>query len=244
MAISDKTRKLLWGKSGNRCAICKTELVTKKEDNAEFNIGEECHIISSKPTGPRHVEGLLGYDQYENLLLLCRNHHKEIDELEDTYNEEVLRYLKTNHENWVRITLKNASEEISGNEKPLFLAQVTSGKVLYNIINGVYGYNTDYDESETQSEMDFIAYVLETIRNYGDLTGMSDPDSVSMAYDLRQLLEQIDKRGYMLFADRGNQPMFLGNPKSEDWTVATLILRRKENPEIVKVDMATGKQIL
>jgi len=241
MAISDKTRKFLWGKSGNRCAICKTELVTKKDNSAEFNIGEECHIISSKTNGPRYIDGLIDYNQYENLLLLCRNHHKEIDELVDTYNEEVLRYLKTNHENWVKTTLKNAAEEISGNEKPLFLAQVTSGKDLYNIINGVYGYNTDYDESDIKSEMDFIAYVLETIRDYGDLTGMSDPDPVNMAYEFRQLLEQIDKRGYMLFADRGNQPMFPGNPKSEDWTVATLILKKKENPEIIKVDLSDYK---
>jgi hypothetical protein len=41
MAISDKTRKSLWAKSGNRCSICKIELFSEKDADV-FNIGEEC----------------------------------------------------------------------------------------------------------------------------------------------------------------------------------------------------------
>ncbi len=54
MPISNKTRKFLWSKSGNRCAICKTELFTNKADKDDLNIGEECHIISFKKNEPRH----------------------------------------------------------------------------------------------------------------------------------------------------------------------------------------------
>ncbi len=100
MAINDKTRKNLWAKSGNKCAICKIELFQETRESNELNIGEECHIISEKPKGPRHKIGLIDYDNYDNLILFCRNHHKTVDELVDTYNEEVLRYLKANHENW------------------------------------------------------------------------------------------------------------------------------------------------
>ena len=47
MAITSKTRKELWAKSGNRCAICKKELVNQiSEDDGSFIIGDECHIIS------------------------------------------------------------------------------------------------------------------------------------------------------------------------------------------------------
>ena len=109
MAISDKTRKLLWAKSGNRCAICKIELLSEK-NSKDFNIGEECHIISSKPNGPRHKEGLSEYDYADNLILLCRNHHREIDELTDSYTEELLTYMKMNHETWVQKTINNAIE--------------------------------------------------------------------------------------------------------------------------------------
>ena len=77
MAISNKDRKNLWAKSGNRCAICKTELFNKTVNTDEFNIGEECHIISSQKRGPRYKE-LENYDTSDNLVLLCRNHHKVI----------------------------------------------------------------------------------------------------------------------------------------------------------------------
>lgn len=54
MGITDKVRKDLWAKSGNRCAICKKEFFTSI-DTDDFNIGDECHIVSSKPNGPRHL---------------------------------------------------------------------------------------------------------------------------------------------------------------------------------------------
>ena len=108
MGISNKTRKNIWSKSANRCSICKIELFSKKTKSDEFNIGEECHIISSKINGPRHKPNIDDYDISDNLILLCRNHHKEIDELTDTYSEELLRYIKLNHENWVKNTLDNS----------------------------------------------------------------------------------------------------------------------------------------
>ncbi len=32
MAISLKTQKMLWGRSGNRCAVCRTELVVDRTE--------------------------------------------------------------------------------------------------------------------------------------------------------------------------------------------------------------------
>ena len=55
MAISEKTRKLLWGRSGNRCAICRVELTTTEtEDKGKVVIGDECHINARNPGGPRY----------------------------------------------------------------------------------------------------------------------------------------------------------------------------------------------
>jgi predicted restriction endonuclease len=119
MPITDKTRKNLWAKSGNRCAICKKELFSNVEKQKDTNIGEECHIISSKFNGPRYKSGITDYDVYDNLILLCRNHHKIIDDLTDTYTEEVLRYFKLNHENWVSASL-NSSLETENKNKPRF----------------------------------------------------------------------------------------------------------------------------
>src|ERR1700722_19926070 len=55
MPISDKTRKILWGSSGNRCARCRIVMVIDPTSwDTELVVGEECHIISEKPNGPRY----------------------------------------------------------------------------------------------------------------------------------------------------------------------------------------------
>jgi len=236
MAISDKTRKKLWAKSGNRCSICKTELFSNKEKSEDLNIGEECHIISSKPTGPRHKEGIDDYDLYDNLVLLCRNHHKEIDTLTDTYTEELLRYIKQNHENWVSTALNNSKTK---KEKPKFISRITSGKELLNIISESYGYRTDYDEVDNEEDADFIGGILQDLTDYGDLSGMVEVyDKVKMALDLSKLIETIEDKGYFLFAEDNIENIKFKDGGTDKWKIATILIRKKDNPEIIKFDLS------
>jgi hypothetical protein len=115
MSISVKTRKTLWAKSGNRCAVCKKELVLEKDPfDVVLNLGEECHIVSSQNNGPRHeIIPNFDYDQADNLILLCCNDHKMIDERVDFYPKTDLKNIKEAHETWVRNTLDNPKEKIT-----------------------------------------------------------------------------------------------------------------------------------
>lgn len=233
MAISNKTRKNLWAKSGNRCAICKIELFTEKESKDKFNIGEECHIISSKTNGPRHKSNLDDYDTFDNLLMLCRNHHKEIDELTDTYTEELLRYIKQNHENWVNDTL-NKEINSENNEKLRFLTRVTSGKELMNIIFNAFGYRTDHDEIETEEEADYIGGVLQTFVDYGEISDVLEThDKVKISLEFNGLLKELEEKGYFLFGER-NLESYAG---LKDCPIATLLIKRKNNNEIIKMNL-------
>ena len=76
--MRDKDIKILWGRSGNRCAICKIELTP---DGDEYTLGEMAHIVARSSDGPRgSVEISDGeIDDYSNLILLCPTHHAEID---------------------------------------------------------------------------------------------------------------------------------------------------------------------
>ena len=97
MVISDKTRKSLWGRSGNRCAMCRRELIIESTPNDDESIvGDECHIISGKGQGPRHdhLFPLDRLDEPANLILLCRVHHKMVDDQCDTYTADILRQMK------------------------------------------------------------------------------------------------------------------------------------------------------
>lgn len=238
MSISSKTRKKLWAKSGNRCAICKIELFSKEEAGESLNIGEECHVISSKKNGPRHKHGLLDYDSYDNLLLLCRNHHKEIDTLIDSFPEELLGYMKTNHENWVRRTLGQSIDNNSESE-PRFLSRIISGKELLSLICDSHAYRTDYDEASTDEENEYIGGVLQTLIDYGELSGMGieQLEKIKIASSLSHLLQDIESKGYFLFAERSVENTQYQGVDVENWAIATLVLKKNDNPEIIKTSV-------
>lgn len=117
MAISDKTRKLLWGRSGHRCAKCRAVLsvdATASDDDAV--IGDECHIVARSDDGPRADSQMPqeARDAYPNLILLCRNCHKEIDDQRIEFSPDRLSKMKGDHERWVRETLGNGQNSRTG----------------------------------------------------------------------------------------------------------------------------------
>lgn len=111
MAITLKTRKMLWGRAANRCAFesCRKELVIDAtETDDESLVGEECHIVGKSSDGPRGDSPLTNEqrDKYDNLVLFCAVHHKVIDDQPGEYNVERLHQLKKSHERWVRESLE------------------------------------------------------------------------------------------------------------------------------------------
>jgi hypothetical protein len=103
MAISLKTRKMLWGRSGGMCAICRVPLFEDESESDDPSIvGEECHIVAREKEGPRGSDQLAEEkrDLYENLILLCLKDHKIIDDQPAKYTVEVLHRLKAEHLKW------------------------------------------------------------------------------------------------------------------------------------------------
>ena len=101
MAVKEKNIKLLWGRSGNRCAICHMELsFDSKHSPASFPLGEQAHIVAEESTGPRG-ESILTPDErnrYHNLILLCPSHHTMIDKDVASFPVEKLHQIKADHE--------------------------------------------------------------------------------------------------------------------------------------------------
>jgi hypothetical protein len=111
MSISLKTHKMLWGRSANRCAFpeCRRELVMDcTETDDESIIGDEAHIVAREEHGPRGQGSSLTSEQrdkYGNLILLCKLHHKLIDDQPGKYTVENLVAMKATHEKWVTESL-------------------------------------------------------------------------------------------------------------------------------------------
>jgi len=122
MSISLKTHKMLWGRSGNRCAFpaCRKILVEDETETDDKSIiGDEAHIVDRKSNGPRGKSDLTPKkrDKYDNLMLLCKNHHKLIDDQPNSYTVKVLHRMKQEHLDWVNQKLnpdikKQKDEEI------------------------------------------------------------------------------------------------------------------------------------
>ena len=80
------------------------------ENDAESVVGDEAHIVAQSGKGPRGSlidEGNI--DRYENLILLCRVHHKLIDDQPATYTVERLREMKRDHEKWAEQAIRAGS---------------------------------------------------------------------------------------------------------------------------------------
>lgn len=247
MAISDKTRKILWARSGNQCGICKHELVidgTPQDDDSV--VAEECHIISGRERGPRHDPSYPKekLDSYANLILLCRIHHKMVDDQEDTYTTDILRQMKSNHEAWVAERLKG-----KGGTKPIrvrrikenippYLSRLTTGKQVLDVMGNAYAGSTNHDELWNEEEVDLVGGFLQSARDCGEMWSELEPaNQVSASFELTQALQELEQAGFFVFGGREVQVLEGGSQdEPSPWPVAILWVLRKDNESIIQVN--------
>lgn len=251
MGISDKTRKVLWGRSGNRCAICKRELVIDASSSDEESVvGEECHIVSGKLGGPRYDPSFPSdqIDAYGNLILLCRVHHKMVDDQSETYTANTLQQMKVNHEKWVSEKLKdsNGSNLIrlrkAKDGTPDFLTRLTSGKEILNLVDGACAYDFDHDELRNQEEVDLAGGFLQVVQDWGELGSLEAYDKARIGFGLTKSLQELEKAGFWVFGGREIRTLEgrIGEPSI--WPIAIIRVLRRTNEAIVAVSPANGVQ--
>ena len=109
MAVSLKTRCIVWAKAAGRCQFpgCNKVLIGDLQaGNDTLNAGYVAHIVAEKPGGPRGhpVRSPELADDPKNLMLMCDPHHRLIDRDElDNYPE--MRLLQIKHECETRVEL-------------------------------------------------------------------------------------------------------------------------------------------
>ena len=112
MTISTRTRKQLWGRSGNHCSFdgCTKELIIEVEETGkDVVISNEAHIVAHGDEGPRAAPAMPieERDSYSNLMLLCLEHHQMVDVDPDHWTVERLREMKARHEAEVRARMSS-----------------------------------------------------------------------------------------------------------------------------------------
>lgn len=109
MALSSKTRILVWSRAAHRCSICRQGLFMDEISTDDPSlVGDVAHMVADSPDGPRGASPLTAEqrDLYSNLLLLCKPHHKLVDDNPAEYPVERLQQIKSEHERWVKESLE------------------------------------------------------------------------------------------------------------------------------------------
>lgn len=232
--------------------MCRREMVaTRTQLDDEAVVGDECHIVSGQPQGPRYVAGFPAehLDSIENLILLCRVHHKQVDDQQETYTVELLQQMKANHEKWV-------SDRLSIEEKPIppvrlrrlkenipkHLVRLNSGRDILTIIEGTYASDLDHDDLETEEEVALVGEFLQEVRDWGDIGSDLEPsDRVRTAFQLTRMLKRLEEHGFMVFGGREVLRLECGIGTPSSFPSSILRVVRETSPEIIRINVQPGK---
>jgi hypothetical protein len=239
MTIRNKTRKILWSKSGNRCAFCKKHLVQKVEvNNSNFILGEECHIISSKENGPRgSVRKLNDYDLDDNLILLCANDHKLIDDFPETYTYETLVIIKENHEKWIESAiekdLQNYIQTINNIEK---LDEIINHVELDIIIKNSHFYFFDSSSITDQQLSIEVSELFDNLRDLSDLySDIEIADKTRYLIQFENEIKRLNKFGLRIFGKSLiREYKFLNIPKDQYKIAMIVAFNSQINPDSIQ----------
>ncbi|MDI6736362.1 MAG: HNH endonuclease [bacterium] len=115
MSISPKNIKLLWGPSGNKCAICKGDLTEEDKSGSLYSVGEMAHIEGENAGSARYNSEMTDEQRadYKNLILICPTCHTKIDKDAQEYTVDNLKQIKKEHEKWVAESQKAVMPKIT-----------------------------------------------------------------------------------------------------------------------------------
>lgn len=109
-SISNDTKQLLWAMSAGRCEKCGRLLYRHPLSDTVGNFAQIAHNLPVSEFGPRtkfkfqvkEIDPNLNVDDVNNLLLLCYDCHREIDQIKpDEYPPDKLKRIKDDFERFV-----------------------------------------------------------------------------------------------------------------------------------------------
>ena len=192
--------------SGNRCAFpgCSTPLL---EPESKVLISEMCHIKADRPNGPRYDESQSDAERhsFDNLIIMCGNHHKVIDTDLKKWSVERLVELKSTNECSAEVLPDPPDDLVQALLSTTIIGHVagsvittvnqTGGQVAHQIIN-----EGEPRRGVTASRLQAVAQRLKTLPS--ERFFISAPVGHSEAYRLAEVLyEALKNAGWATKAD-------------------------------------------
>ena len=246
MPISDHDRRVLWGRSGNRCAICRKSLVEEKTaSDREALVGQEAHIVARRPGGPRG--GLLAtkeLDKYDNLILLCASHHEVVDSQPGYYTRERLHRIKAEHERWVEDSLDadamGPTEIVEDpSAPPLHLRPLRTGDDVWPIIEDVHSYALagPADGEASPDACEAADAFLQLAHGWGEVSDEVSIGGIAKVREakrsLEEGLERLRAQDLIAFGGRDRKLLRGGSQPPSAWRVAVIEVVQSDDERIV-----------
>jgi HNH endonuclease len=184
-------------------------------------VGDEAHIVARSSGGPRSElldERMI--DAYENLILLCKVHHKLVDDQQGEYTKEHLGKIKARHEEWVAQTLgqgnahpgadlwsRAASIRLRPDPSfgPVKLTLLVSGRAVWEVIADAHSFSRDSLQDDSDREASDLAdEFLDDATNWGEIN-REISDQVGIREAERQFtgwLDRLAQRGLVVYGGR------------------------------------------
>lgn len=135
--VGEADRRFIIGRSGGRCNKCRREVFAENDFGEKARLGDDAHIIASSDLGPRgkseHSTAVRGSAQ--NLVLLCKTCHSEVDQQPRQYSETRLAQIREDHYSWVEASLGG---EIRRRPRFHYLTYINIPRAdMYAVVNSI-----------------------------------------------------------------------------------------------------------
>lgn len=224
--------------------MCRAVLVRESEvGNGLTVIGDECHIVSAVPGGPRAGEPVEDLDAYENLILLCPNDHRLIDSLVHDYSRDRLLAMKRGHEDWVRTTLA-APDGLSPltilRAQPAALRYLPTAQELLSVVVSAEESSLDHETIETEDDLDLVAGFLQLVDDHAEMWDDYEPAfRIRVTFELDREMKTLKEQGRLVFGARAHGKLRGGRSGGDsDWDTAYLRLVRAHSSDILRFDLS------
>ena len=182
-------------------------------------------IRSALPSGPRYDDQYpsASLHKYENRILLCKEHHKLVDDNPDVFAAEDLDRMKQRHERRVA-KLTDASTTNGWIDLP-GLEQIANGTQLVSMVTQSMAWVLSHDHPDSNGEAQEIGHLFNEIRDLGDIWQDVEPGwLVTTATNFQQQMDTLAMIGYELVGGCGSYNIGVDRP------VTALALRARKLP--------------
>jgi hypothetical protein len=239
MPITTRDRKLLWARAGGTCALCKSHLTADAQGgDRDVVLGEEAHIVSEEPNGPRfRPMPKTEVDSYANLILLCPADHKIVDEQVTYCTEQRLHALKREHETWVKEKIAPTIPAIKIRDpeagKPVMLQHIDTGKELMNILVDTLALHQNNPEPRSTEEAELIGAFFQNATDYRDILEDIEPSGrIQAEFSMSEEIAQRREAGLVVYAGKRNRVIEGGVGAPAPWPVAYIVIYRSDDEAI------------